>query len=181
MSSSSFHLARAFPSLFNANISATIPIYYPYTLTLCTGSVRIHVGTLTDFFSGLGKETVDYIGRQRQRGSRRTGVCRVCFHLEFRWSRYFQKSQVQRIGFGKKRLKDLSSKSERFLFSVTFYYKIDLIEFFSSRDKPFTLYIAPGFRVTLRKKVSTIFERMHFELEDTCAASLIHDYAYVYI
>jgi len=56
-------LARAFPSLFLMLISATIPIFYPYRLNSSTGSVRIHVGTLTDFFLGLGKETI--IGWQR--------------------------------------------------------------------------------------------------------------------
>jgi len=58
LSSSSFSSHAHFP-LFLTLISATILIL-PVYIKLCTGSVRIHVGTLTDFFLGLGKETVDY-------------------------------------------------------------------------------------------------------------------------
>lgn len=83
-------LARAFPSLFNTNFrdyTYILPVY----AKPCTGSVRIHVGTLTDFFSGLDKEIVDCLAGKGTISP--YGVQGVSISN----SVYFRKLQVQRI------------------------------------------------------------------------------------
>lgn len=153
-SSSSFFSSHAHFPLFLTLISATILILLIYT-KLYTGSVRIHVGTLTDFFLGLDKETVDY---WLAKGRSHRMVCRV-FPPRTPWSYIFENRKYNRRR--EKRLKKFLEIRTPFLF-VTFCFKINLTlrsNFFCSYD----LYSFPDFEAfCVRNEMSTTFERMLF-------------------